>query len=415
MKIVSFLGFGKYHKTKYVHPDINHQDFLVDTPFFQEALVEFYKPDTLIILLTRKVETEIPKDCIQTNWQALQNCLATKVNIEPITNIPERGSPEDIWHIFDKITNSLQDGDEVIFDITYGFRSIPIIALLAVSYLRVVRKVNIKGLVYGAFEAKNDRGETPTFDLLPIVSLFDWMTATEQFIKTGSGDSLAKLLEGSSTDLAQDITQISQALELLRPVKLMQEAAKLPDAIKKATPIVSQEFPPFKALLEMVEKDYSQFALSNPQDFLANPKDFLLKLLDIIRWYVDKRQFVQALAAEREWLPCLLCYHFKLDAFDNDDKNRQEMETLLSGGTTSDGTPSKYLDAWNAIEKSKRNTLKGLWSNNPEFKLANLRNDVLHVGFNKKPRDAEAIILKIQANLRGIEAIAKEWLSDDMI
>ena len=44
MKIISFLGFNNYTETTYLHPTTSHA---VTTSFFQEALVEFYKPDIL--------------------------------------------------------------------------------------------------------------------------------------------------------------------------------------------------------------------------------------------------------------------------------------------------------------------------------------------------------------------------------
>ena len=55
-------------------------------------------------------------------------------------------------------------------------------------------KVQIEGLIYGAFDAKTNENKTPIFDLLPIVSLLEWTTATDQFIKTGNGQALASLL-----------------------------------------------------------------------------------------------------------------------------------------------------------------------------------------------------------------------------
>ncbi|MGL6280927.1 MAG: TIGR02221 family CRISPR-associated protein, partial [Microcoleaceae cyanobacterium] len=186
MKIISFLGLGNYRETTYVSIDGSQT---CQTRFFQEALVKFYSPEILYVMLTNKAENEIPNGQSETNWSALERILKEskfKGKLEPIRNIPEKNSPDDIWQIFKSVTELLEPGDEVIFDITHSFRSIPIVALISVSYLRIVKEVKIAGLLYGAFDAKNEKGEAPIFDLLPIVSLLDWTTATDQFIKTGN-------------------------------------------------------------------------------------------------------------------------------------------------------------------------------------------------------------------------------------
>jgi hypothetical protein len=116
MKIISFLGLSKYEETTYLSPIGSEK---VTTPFFQEALVEFYHPETLYVLLTQTVETFIPRGASESNWEALQKRLHGKVSLQPIKNIPERNSPEDVWSIFQQVTNCLQDGDSVIFDIRH--------------------------------------------------------------------------------------------------------------------------------------------------------------------------------------------------------------------------------------------------------------------------------------------------------
>ena len=58
LKIVSFLGFNEYKEVSYLHPDYQHNQLKVTTPFYQEALVEFYQPKTLYVLLTPTAEKE---------------------------------------------------------------------------------------------------------------------------------------------------------------------------------------------------------------------------------------------------------------------------------------------------------------------------------------------------------------------
>lgn len=416
LKAISFLGFNKrgYQETIYLNP-LNKQLKTGEyrTKFIQEALAEFYQPDTLYVLLTKTAETGIVDNHTESNWQTLQNKLTDKVNLQPIKNVPEGHSTNDIWTLFNMLTDCLQEGDRVLFDITNGFRSLPVLALIAVSYLRVVRQVEIEGLVYGAFDAKTQDNKTPIYDLMPIVKLLNWTTATDQFIQTGNAQALANLLdtkEVTGQKLAQSIKGIAQGLQLLRPMDVMQEAAVLPERITAAESTISQTVPPFATLLRRIEEDYGTFGLSNPTDYHKYPQTSLLQQLKMVEWYAQKGQTVQALSIAREWLPSLLCYHFRLDPLDK--ISRDEMELLLNGGKIKDKDgntirESKYLDEWSNIPKKKKKPLNKLWGG--DFNLANLRNDVLHAGFRKNPKNSEYILEQTTKIIKELKEVAKQW------
>ncbi|MBD2137688.1 TIGR02221 family CRISPR-associated protein [Anabaena sp. FACHB-1237] len=414
MKAISFLGFNKrgYQETTYLNPIASGE---YKTKFIQQALVEFYKPETLYVLLTDTAAKGIPDNETESSWTTLQNKLADKVDLQPIMNIPEGHTTSDIWKLFQMLTDCLQDGDRVLFDITNGFRSLPVLALIAVSYLRVVRQVQIEGLIYGAFDAKSNDNKTPIFDLLPIVSLLEWTTATDQFLKTGNAQALAGLLHNgdpSTEDLANNIDKIAQGLQLLRPIDVMQQSALLPEKITTASSTISQSLPPFTTLLKRVENDYGKFALKSPTEYTISPQSSLIRQLRMVEWYAEKGQIVQALSIAREWLPSLLCYHFNIDP-QVERPNRSEMELLLNGGTgqkDSQGNRyiSPYLEQYKAsIPQEKRTQLSNLWSNT--YRLANLRNDVLHAGFRKNPQGAEYIIQQTKQIVEELRNIAQVW------
>lgn len=414
MKAISFLGFNQrkgYDKTIYISPDGSDQ---CETEFFQEAMVKFYKPKVLYILLTKTAETGIPNDRTESNWDALQKRLAGKVELQPVKNVPESSSPEELWGIFSLLTEYLQEDDQVLFDITYGFRFLPIVALIAVSYLRVVRNVKINGLIYGAFNAQNEEtNQTPIFDLLPIVSLLEWTTATDQFLKTGNGQALAGLLHNGDTateELANNIDEIAKALQLLRPMDVMEEAALLPKNIKTASEIVSQSLPPFTTLLKRVENDYGNFGLSNPEEYKTNAKASLVRQLRMIEWYVNKDQVVQALSLAREWLPSLLCYYFKLDP--RQQVNREDMEKLLKASTHPTAQLNlvrdlPHLKQWSKVPQSKKEKLRQLWKG--KYNLTKLRNDVLHAGCGEDPELAVDILDKTKDIFKELKEVAFAW------
>jgi hypothetical protein len=132
----------------------------------------------------------------------------------------------------------------------------------------------------------------------------------------------------------------------------------------------------------------------------------------MVEWYAEKGQIVQALSIAREWLPSLLCYHFNIDP-QVEKPNRNEMEILLSGGTTPpDKQGNKYTSPFlkqykETVSRDKRTQLSNLWSDT--HRLAKLRNDVLHAGFRKNPQGAEYIIEQTKQIVEELRKIAQAW------
>jgi CRISPR-associated DxTHG motif protein len=400
-KLLTFLGLGKYEPVTY-----HWGEHECTTDLFPEALARWLQPAEILVLLTAEAKAH-------THWQHFRQRLRERSLVEPQPiDIPSGKSERELWTIFTTLTGHVDERHPFVFDVTHAFRSLPIVALLATAYLRVAHTVQLQHLLYGAFEARVD-GRAPVFDLTPFLGLLDWVTASDQFLRTGNAEALAKLLPpGSSTGpLAVCVTGIAQGLHLLRPMDVMREAAALPGHITAAVPDISTKVPPFASLIEHVKANYGAFGLPNPTDYATNAKASLLRQLRMTKWYADKGQFAHALSMAREWLPSLLCWNYGADPMDTAE--RADMELLLSGGVEKDRATgdvirrSPRLPQWEAIDKSKRNRLTNLWGG--ELKLAHLRNDVLHSGFRKNPRTAQAIANDTRRVIEELKAIAVDW------
>jgi CRISPR-associated DxTHG motif protein len=378
--VITFLGlFPKLTEYKY-------QGRIYKGEVFAQALREFCQFDRMLVCVTPEArDSTLP--------------LLTELNdlrIEPV-EIPKGENTSEMWETFDAISQRIQPKDEVTFDITHGLRSLPFLVFLFAAYLKAAKQVSIIAVYYGAHELGKP---APVIDLSSFVSLLDWTTATDQFIKTGNGQALANLLqhEGDSAtqDLAKGIDAISEGLHLLRPMTVLHQSAQLPNLIQAAL---------FAALLERVQNDYTAFGLEDPTDYKLNAQAALVCQLKMIEWYADKEQIVQALSMAREWLPSLLCYHFNLDPL-IDKPNRDEMELLLKGGKDKTRT-SQYLSEWESIPNKKRKLVATLWGG--KLALANLRNDVLHSGFRKNPGNPKDILKKTRQVVVELKKIAVDW------
>ncbi|MCS6806991.1 MAG: TIGR02221 family CRISPR-associated protein, partial [Blastocatellia bacterium] len=305
MKALTFVGLGKYETAQY-----GYAGRIVESNLFPVALYEFFQPDQMIVFVTEQSRARY--------WDELCQKLAGKIEPEPV-EIPWGSDPDELWTIFDRVVESVSEGEEVLFDITHGFRSLPFVVFLAVAYLRAVKKVSVRGIVYGAFEAKDSEGRAPMFDLSPFLSLLDWLAAVHLFRRSGSADDLSRLLQeiqdqawcGSAAEpsdkpkklktMGGQINELSQALLLIRPLEVMEKAEHLVNQVAPAALKEAEHWAkPFALVAPALKQELSQFA-SPPS---AKNLDVQRRM---INWYVERGLLVQAITLARELLVTKTC------------------------------------------------------------------------------------------------------------
>ena len=75
--------------------------------------------------------------------------------------IPQGSDTEEMMEIFQTIYKMVSFGEEIVFDVTHSFRSIPFLAASVLNYAKTMKNCSLRGIYYGAFEAKDDQGVTP--------------------------------------------------------------------------------------------------------------------------------------------------------------------------------------------------------------------------------------------------------------
>jgi len=381
MKIVTFLGTGNYQQATYVFED---QEFRTD--LFPEALATLRQPDEMLVFLTQEARSK--------HWTTLQERLAGKVPLHPI-DIPSGKSEEELWQIFQALAGSLHKGEEVTFDVTHAFRSLPILALLATAYLRVVNQVRLAAILYGAYEAKDAAGRAPVFNLTPFVDLLDWVTATDRFLRSGDATDLADLLceahqlpwrtAGTPAreelprhlkKLANNLRDLTQAFLLARPAEIARHADTVNNELPKAEPEMARFAQPFVLLLERMRPHVASLAA-----------DDLRTQRCLVHRYIKHHHTVQALTLAREWLINWVCVGLNLDR----RKERKDAEDALNHlgrrqrNSPIDGEPSPLVERLAALPQVKE--VLHAWDS-----IADLRNDVAHCGFRESPRSSRSIL-----------------------
>ena len=412
--IVTFLGAGNPRSTSYLHQGAAYTGLV-----FAEALRQFYPEyDRMIVCVTDKAR--------ETTWSILEKLEDPRIQA---LDIPTGQNTEEMWQTFEIISKEIHEGESVIFDITHGLRSLPFLVFLFAAYLKSAKNVSIRGIYYGALELKNSEGIAPVIDLSEFVSMIDWITATTRFTEIGNGQALVDLLrkelpsseELTSSREAQNlrsslegtanvIQTISLALSTTRPIEVMESAARLEKTLKRSADAFGKRARPFKLLSDRVLNEYGQFALNKPQkdDVLSENLKLQLQMID---WYLNRDNIVQAMTLAREWLVSILIFQFNISELMYDhSKGRKQVEDSLNNAVEKRKPKPQIRESNNYDQMfaslEYADNLADLWG-----KITTLRNDLAHCGMNKSPSPAEKLKEKALDIYPHLEKIAQLTLN----
>ena len=392
MKTITFLGAAAAHETTYIMPDGREHA----VPYFGVALARFNPGADMKVFVTGKAR--------EMHWASFQRLAEDYVENLEAVDIPDGADENELWSLFQTVVDAVDEREEVIFDITHGYRSLPFLSLLAVAYLRQIKQIELRAIFYGNFEARDRSVEphrAPVIDLSDFVLLFDWMTAADRFIRFGDASDLARHLRAEKPDqfqaetalpqvitvdmlrksspgrkpapqpgqqanrlarVANSLERISHALRLIRPNEAMDASARLDRELSDplATYSIKTNARPFLLLADPIRKAYKQLALfSNQQS--EKPALALKHERDMIDWLLKREQYAQAVAIAREWTISWVL--LQMGAPDLEDRyRRQDASDILI-----DSGPCAGVDQ---LEKARE--IYG--------KLRMVRNDLLHAG-----------------------------------
>lgn len=345
---ISFLGSTNYLETYYSFESEKSEH---PVRFIQEDLVkrlcnEWTKDDRILIFCTDDSKTK--------NWlndghgdeklEGLEyrlKSLKLPIQIE-MTEISEGFSEEEIWSIFNSVYGKLQEEDEIYFDVTHSFRSIPLFSTILFNYSHYLKRTNLVGVYYGAFDKLGsaymvkkiplEERIAPIINLTSIVRLQELTSAANNLHQYGKMSTLSDLISvvESKGKVKQDVNCIKKKMkefdlaistckldvikdgkligELQERIKAVKEIPTLSQAHRELIAKVENEINIFKPLdtYENVETavDWARkFGMIQQAYTLAEEltiskvKDFLLPKYEILRTEDNKmcRVFISAL------------------------------------------------------------------------------------------------------------------------
>ncbi len=245
---ISFLGTTNYLETYYQVGEIKYGPLR----FVQEALLDhicsgWSSDDRIYIFYTKKSEETGELGSYELNWldngqpkassdierKGLCSVLKNKPYSSLIESyeIKEGFSEEDIWSVFDVVYEKLQEGDEIHFDVTHAFRSIPMFSTVLFNFSQFMKDTVLKSVHYGAFEKLGpaykvkekpvEERVAPILDLTSIIHLQNMTQVANDFFNYGKIGEVGNVFDTRTDDRSYNIL-IS---------RLRSESSKLDDYI----------------------------------------------------------------------------------------------------------------------------------------------------------------------------------------
>jgi CRISPR-associated Csx2 family protein len=428
---ISFLGTNDYLPCTYFHDERELQNIR----FAQEATLHFFcdewnNNDRILIFAT--------DESYQANWLDdghkdritgdIKKCNGLKYCIEKSQlqaevqqiSIPKGQSENEIWKIFQIVYDQLKFGDEVIFDITHAFRSIPMLAIVILNYAKTMKNITLSGIYYGAFEVLGsyyeaeklslEKRRAPILDLTAFDQLMEWSFAIDRF--TGSGDAglICKLANQSVKkplaiskgqnktaanvrDIAKNLSSFSKTMATCRGRDISVIAGKLKENVTrlKTTEIIR----PFKPVFERIKEQFDEFQGNPVSDGIQAAK-----------WCIEHNLIQQGYTILQETL--ISYFVIKTGKNEEDKKHRKiasQAAAIYLREIDKDKWEKPAADDLLATQK-----FLDLYDGEKELikifrNLSNIRNDLNHAGHNDSPIKTDNFRKKIEKHIKDIKNI----------
>ncbi len=150
--------------------------------------------------------------------------LAERLGCEVILDLipPGRTEAEQV-EVLEAMARHVRAGDTVHLDVTHGFRTLPMLGLLAALYLRTERGAEIGGIWYGEADLRAQTGQVT--NLSGLLHIADWVEALAAFDKDGDYAVFAPLLRGALPEEA--LALLADAAFFERTQRIGQARGKL--------------------------------------------------------------------------------------------------------------------------------------------------------------------------------------------
>lgn len=287
MRLVSFLGTGRYKPITYTSPK---GDAICTSQHVQEALIAHYNITEVKVLVTPEAR--------DAHDAGLRQALEPH---EVSLSYQEIGGPVDEagqWKLFNALAQAVAGSDRAMLDITHSFRSVPLIGIAAALYLEKLHDLTVDPIVYGHFD--QGTGTARVVELSSFLSLIKLSNSADIFERTGDARPLQRQLKQASaydaSPVLDNLGHMSDALHLHQGPALSEAAQNLHTALSSYDPTTHRRRAE-RAILRRVDDAFTPFRQT----------DSLRVQLAQVRYYTDRRSWSAALIAVVELIITVVC------------------------------------------------------------------------------------------------------------
>jgi len=382
MILLSILGAGDYKKTAYCY----REKKAASGEYVQAALCEFFAFEKVLIAMT---------DAAALKHEA---GLRQVCNFEKIS-IPDGKNEEELWEIFNTIASHIPENAELVLDVTHGFRSLPMMMLSIIIYLQVTKKVSVRNILYGAFDARNlDNNVSPIFELTPFLDIISWSFATDYFVRFGKAKQLNEIISKINNtwyrekkdykpkglkNLGGKLGRLSNAMSVGRTFEIIDIVREIPEEIEASKRDVENipEARPLASLLDKIPDTFGSMIIDKEK---RNSWEGLKTQSEILKYYLTTGHYQQAITLARELLVSAVCLLFKRDII----KEREFAESVLNERNTEPIPDMLYKEI---------KQMQELWKS-----FYDSRNDINHAGMRPNPASANGLIENIEKRCKEV-------------
>ena len=424
---ISVLGTGFYGKCAYKKDNFQSSD----TRFIQAATLEMLKDksewteaDRGYIFLTDGARRDnwqpegnkrkkFPK-AQEEDYEGLKDELDgmhLPFEIEPVS-IPDGKDKEEIWNIFDIIYDKLEEDDELYFDVTHGFRYLPMLVLVLANYAKFLKKVKVEMVTYGNYEARTKSPDVaPIVDITSLSVLQDWTNAASDYLRHGDARVLKEccmsglkpiLVEKKGSDveannlrkLVDKLNDFSENLSFCRGLSVYQ-GKDAQEVGQYAGSVTGNYLKPFLPLLTTIKDTVNGYSENAVKNFVRSAQLCL-----------EHENYQACVTLLQEGIVTFFCLRHGISAGDEKKrgcvnqaitKKQLDLENRLAEYKPFDNADKEAL-----VDEVYHDELITKEFINDYSNLTDVRNDMNHAGMrsNKNPMSAKALRKNIEKSVR---------------
>ncbi len=408
--LLTFIGMGDYKKGRY---ELDGRVSEFESSFAQVAILDLFADSigSATVFMTeesrrKNYEGEEGLRCWLEKVAAYRGM--TNFSIKEVL-VPPGRNKEESMEIFRILSEEIGKGESLIVDVTHGFRSFPVLLSHLTGYLKAVKGVKVERVLYGAFEAAEDKcsGVYPMFDLTPFVTFHDWAVGIDRYLSSGSGRHLKSLgvealkpflmkegrREGMrARSLLNALDTFSKNVATCRGPLLRENVRAILSLIDEAEDEVCSLLPQFEPIFRRIREEFIQMNVGDPIRFD----------LQMAGWCAEKGLIQQGYTIFAE----NLISHLLVRVFGGfseekvyDYRNREEARKILNACADGRDKSGSY-----SLEKSggeyhlvgsDRALFKNVWVPLGLVEMwkevSGLRNDINHGGNRSNPAGADTL------------------------